>query len=381
MTIGLKTCAIADLLSVHPQSKHINNVRIIGVDISEQRIQLCKNIITKYQIDKSTSGIVEEGEQESQSKKQNHSEENITTTTTKITKASCSQPRISLYCADGTSFGKTNLGSHALIFDSIVAREEENQKGKRKRMNKSARARQRKRLRNLALEDEYSSHDPVTTGKKQKCVNNDLDKSGEDDQSDSIGENREVAPCVNNDVIIPLFDRVLVDAECSTDGAVRHIQLRHHQQSEKINNITLNSQTKSHNHDYTQNHKLTDGKKLAELVDLQKRLIQSGFRLLKPGGVLVYSTCSLATEQNEGVVSWLLETHDDAFVIPVTFSGKPTGQDQASMIYEGSIKGSMRFHPNVLVKGGIAEINNETNQTSYLFGGGFFLVKIGKKSY
>lgn len=373
MKIGLKTCAVADLLSVHPQNKNMKNVRIIGVDISEQRIQLCKNIITKYQIDKSTSGIVKEDDEEGQSKKHNQSEKSIASPT--IT-ASYSQPRISLYCTDGTSFGKTNIDSDALIFDSIVAREEENQKGTRKRMNKSARARQRKRLRNIAQEDEYCRHYAVTTRKKTKYVNNDLDINSEQNHSDSIGENREVASCIHGDVIVPLFDRVLVDAECSTDGAVRHIKLRHHQQNEDIRGNNLNSQTKSRNHDYTQNHKLTDGTKLAKLVDLQKRLIQSGFTLLRPGGVLVYSTCSLATEQNEDVVSWLLQTYDEAFVIPVKFKAVSTGQDHASMIHEGSIEGSVRFHPNVVVKGDETEIND-----SYFFGGGFFLVKIGKKRY
>jgi 16S rRNA C967 or C1407 C5-methylase (RsmB/RsmF family) len=43
-----------------------------------------------------------------------------------------------------------------------------------------------------------------------------------------------------------------------------------------------------------------------------------GFQLLRPGGVLVYSTCSLTAAQNEDVVRWLLETCDgEARLLPI----------------------------------------------------------------
>lgn len=61
------------------------------------------------------------------------------------------------------------------------------------------------------------------------------------------------------------------------------------------------------------NEALTDKTKLKELTDLQKRLLRIGFMLTKPGGVVVYSTCSLSTEQNKNVVSWLLAENSDVF--------------------------------------------------------------------
>lgn len=36
-----------------------------------------------------------------------------------------------------------------------------------------------------------------------------------------------------------------------------------------------------------------------QVIDTQKQLITRGWQLLKPGGVLVYSTCSLVAQQNE----------------------------------------------------------------------------------
>ena len=40
----------------------------------------------------------------------------------------------------------------------------------------------------------------------------------------------------------------------------------------------------------------------------QQQLLSNAVRLLRPGGVLLYSTCSVSPEENEGVVQWAL-TH------------------------------------------------------------------------
>ncbi len=74
------------------------------------------------------------------------------------------------------------------------------------------------------------------------------------------------------------FDRVLVDAPCSNTGVLsRRVQARHRFTTER----------------------------LAELTVLQRELLEAGLELLKPGGRLVYSTCSLEEEENEGVVAAL----------------------------------------------------------------------------
>ena len=48
-----------------------------------------------------------------------------------------------------------------------------------------------------------------------------------------------------------------------------------------------------------------------ELVHLQKRLLEATARLVKKGGVLVYSTCSILTEENEKQVEAFLQQHPD----------------------------------------------------------------------
>lgn len=38
--------------------------------------------------------------------------------------------------------------------------------------------------------------------------------------------------------------------------------------------------------------------------------------LLKPGGILVYSTCSILCEENECLIAWLLEKHLEMELVP-----------------------------------------------------------------
>ena len=107
-----------------------------------------------------------------------------------------------------------------------------------------------------------------------------------------------------------------------------------------------------------------------ELVDLQRRLIESGYRLLKRGGTLVYSTCSLMERQNEHVVRWLLDKNKDAFIIPLSFNkDNADEQNPPSFIEEGSLAGTIRFNP--------LKPNAKLEECIPLTG--FFLSKIGKR--
>ena len=75
------------------------------------------------------------------------------------------------------------------------------------------------------------------------------------------------------------FDRVLLDAPCSNTGVLqRRVEARW---------------------------RLSD-KALAGLVRRQSHLLRAALRCLKPGGALVYSTCSMEPEENEGLVESVL---------------------------------------------------------------------------
>ena len=50
---------------------------------------------------------------------------------------------------------------------------------------------------------------------------------------------------------------------------------------------------------------------LEELVTLQRKLLEQAAKMTAPGGVLVYSTCSIEPEENQRNVDWFLENHSD----------------------------------------------------------------------
>ena len=416
---GIKTCAIADLLNItrndlDPKSeKSLGNVQIVGVDISSKRIQLCKNVIKKYHIDHDTSG----NHQSTCGTNENHTDTNNAEANVNANANAAdshTDTTIQLYNTDGTTFGTVQTKMQdisSLVFDSNVALEQQSFAGKRKRMNKSARARERKRLKGIAQEvlagtgerDDIDHFDDCSTGDGTKIHLGDGDGGG---GRDGTAKNSAMSNSSTDRTTLPLFDRVLVDAECSTDGAVRHLQHKYYQMQCRSKDASLddveggatgivgraeegpgNSSNESrgitqssrneHSQELTKNSKLTDATKLQELVALQKKLIESGFRLLKPGGIMVYSTCSLVREQNEDVVSWLVNDCGSgvAEVIPVSFSvtdivggnysTRTNKVDPIASITEGFLEGTVRFHPS-------------TSSDSYLFGGGFFLAKIRK---
>lgn len=53
---------------------------------------------------------------------------------------------------------------------------------------------------------------------------------------------------------------------------------------------------------------------IKRLQQLQKRLIVEAWKLLKPGGRLIYSTCTMAPEENEAVIDYLLRHNDNATI-------------------------------------------------------------------
>jgi len=116
-----------------------------------------------------------------------------------------------------------------------------------------------------------------------------------------------------------LYDRVLVDAECTLDASVRHILLY----------------GKSSPHTTPQ------------LSQLQRRLLYNGFRLLKPGGVLVYSTCSFCTAQNEDVVKSLLDACPSAKLLPVQITHAATEGSCIDNVPwdDGFLEHTVRFYP------------------------------------
>ncbi|KAJ0234381.1 S-adenosyl-L-methionine-dependent methyltransferases superfamily protein [Hirschfeldia incana] len=91
------------------------------------------------------------------------------------------------------------------------------------------------------------------------------------------------------------YDKVLVDAECTHDGSIKHIQKFEQWGWTTLERRVLDAERTDTN-----------------LTALQLNLLRNGFRLLKQGGILVYSTCSLTHAQNEDVVDQFLAESSSA---------------------------------------------------------------------
>ena len=81
-----------------------------------------------------------------------------------------------------------------------------------------------------------------------------------------------------------LFDRILLDVPCSNTGVMRRrIDVRWRLQEEEF----------------------------ATLAQTQRAIVESALRYLKPGGTLVYSTCSIDPEENQQLVRAVLDSHPE----------------------------------------------------------------------
>jgi 16S rRNA (cytosine967-C5)-methyltransferase len=94
------------------------------------------------------------------------------------------------------------------------------------------------------------------------------------------------------------FDAILLDAPCSATGTIRrHPDLPF----------------------------VKDGSEVAGLVALQARLLDRALGWLKPGGRLVFATCSLLAEEGEGQLAAALERHPGLVVERVELAGVEPG--------------------------------------------------------
>ena len=73
-----------------------------------------------------------------------------------------------------------------------------------------------------------------------------------------------------------------------------------------------------------------------DLVVLQQSILQSAKRLVKPGGRLLYATCSLLNEENESQVSQFLKENDDFEAIDFQLP-KPLSEHQSEVALNGHL--------------------------------------------
>lgn len=88
-----------------------------------------------------------------------------------------------------------------------------------------------------------------------------------------------------------LYDRILLDAPCSGTGVIRrHPDIKWLRKASDIDNLVI----------------------------LQRLIIRKIWSLLKPGGTLLYATCSILPEENSDQIAHFLAETPDAKLIPLT---------------------------------------------------------------
>lgn len=123
------------------------------------------------------------------------------------------------------------------------------------------------------------------------------------------------------DVLPNYFDKILLDAPCSAEGTIR-----------KSKKVLYHWGVKN----------------IQKMSRIQKGLIVSAFRALKPGGIMVYSTCTIAPEENEGVIDYLLKKFPEAEILPVNIPDFKVRQGIIRWekdIYDSRVRNCIRILP------------------------------------
>jgi 16S rRNA (cytosine1407-C5)-methyltransferase len=125
------------------------------------------------------------------------------------------------------------------------------------------------------------------------------------------------------------FDKTLVDVPCSMEGR-------------------FNTNDPKSFEDWSL-------KKVRDLSALQRFLLRSAVSATKPGGTIVYSTCTLSPEENEEVINWILEK--DKGILEVESISIP-GLTTAPAItawgdktYNAAVTHTARIYPSVTMEG------------------------------
>lgn len=139
-----------------------------------------------------------------------------------------------------------------------------------------------------------------------------------------FGIRNSVVLCTEAKFMVPsftgYFDKILVDAPCSGEGMFR-----------KGNNEVKNWQQKGSE----------------PYAKLQREIVEDAVKLLKPGGMMLYSTCTFSPEENEQVIEYLLENYSDLSIVPMKMcEGFDQGHPEWTLTGREDIKHCIRLWPH-----------------------------------
>ena len=78
-------------------------------------------------------------------------------------------------------------------------------------------------------------------------------------------------------------------------------------------------------------------------VPIQKQIAEEAVKMLKPGGTMVYSTCTFSKEEDEDIVSYILSLSSDMHVLPVPYCEGFIQNELGTHLYPHRIQGEGHF--------------------------------------
>ncbi|XP_066330500.1 uncharacterized protein [Miscanthus floridulus] len=266
---GAKLCMLADTLGTTGS--------LTGVDVAKHRLAACRTMLQKY----------------------------------------CLGDRTRLFVADGTLFSILPVNSRMRRMEGSIGVEENGSTFREWTSRRSWKDRQKTKKANAnGPQHLLATSEPelIYYGKHSGLV--------------GLCKSDVFCPSVDDEACTSGYDKVLVDAECTHDGSIKHIQ-----KFEFWGWKTLDR-------------RVLDAERTENLLQLQLHLLTNGFKLLKTGGSLVYSTCSLTVAQNESVVQQFLSTHPSADLQKIDLA-------DTWPCRSGGIPKTLRFDPAVSQTSGL----------------------------
>ncbi len=155
------------------------------------------------------------------------------------------------------------------------------------------------------------------------------------------------------------FDKILLDAPCTGSGT---LSLKNPRTLKGFSDALLQKCARS-----------------------QRALLDRALTVLKPGGTLVYSTCSILPQENEDTLIHVLKKHPDCEIVPLDGSTPDQHPDDASDLEDAGANAATENNAvtQAVLAGELPLIKNELSGTLTVMPTrdyeGFYLAKIKKK--
>lgn len=161
-----------------------------------------------------------------------------------------------------------------------------------------------------------------------------------------LGIDNVAVVCSNSENLVnrfgEYFDKVIVDAPCSGEGMFRKSEEARMQWSIKL---------------------------VESMSKIQKKLVEDAYKMLKVGGMIIYSTCTFSKEEDEEVVSYLLDKYSDLNLLKMekNYPHNSIGEGQFFAILKKGNKDDIyiKNHFNINSLKGLNILRNGTEEFIY----------------